>query len=227
MSHYYVRTLITLAIPAMIFAGVCWAADGDPAPMREFKFGARLTKALASTDDDEQHAGAEAVIQDRAEIIRQLLPFVTPATQPEERDVDAKYWAVTVLGEMRAEEAVPLLMRNLEYRWKPMESKYGYADTGDPFKFRPACKALTKIGMPAVEPIMRYLCDIQADGERRRDLQGRCAFMLEVILGDRFALALLRDELNRLAKAAPECANLEAAIAILERRDPATRPAEK
>lgn len=97
---------------------------------------------------------------------------------------NSKHLAILLLGDLRAVEAVHVLLEHLEYK-NPRNIMGSYMDLGGYF---PAAEALSKIGMSAVRPTIEKL------GSYTKDSQGRrlCCWILKEILGVRLARVRLQ-----------------------------------
>ncbi len=153
---------------------------------------------------DRQKA-AEQIRKDRAKLIKQLIELAAEKVEPlpssDPRFVeypwhDSKHLAILLLGELRTVEALPVLLENLEYK-NPRRLEGSYLDTGG---WYPAAEALSKIGMPAVEPTIKKLGGY-AQKNKGSEL---CCWVLKKILGVKLARARLQ-------------------IAIEETRDPTVK----
>ena len=148
---------------------------------------------------------AEAIRNERAKLAKQLIELAAEKVEPlpssDLRFVeypwhDSKYLAILLLGELRTVEALPVLLENLEYK-NPRRLEGSYLDTGG---WYPAAEALSKIGMPAVEPTIKKLGGY-AQKNKGSEL---CCWVLKKILGVKLARARLQ-------------------IAIEETRDPTVK----
>ena len=147
-----------------------------------------ISTGLTSKNREEREKAAEAIRNERTEIIKQLIEFaaenVEPLPSSDSRFIeypwhDSKHFAILLLGDMSAVEAVPVLLENIEYRnprklWGSLLDKDGW---------HPAVEALSKIGMPAVEPTIKKLSSY----EPKSDGSELCCWILKKILGVRLA----------------------------------------
>jgi hypothetical protein len=93
---------------------------------------------------------------------------------------DSKHLATLLLGSLRATQAVPVLLENIEYknpRSIVVTSRLGKGG------WHPAAEALSKIGMPAVGPTVEKLGDY-APKSKASEI---CCWVLKEILGVRLA----------------------------------------
>jgi hypothetical protein len=172
---------------------------------------------LKSSSLKEREKTVAAIRQERDAAISQLLQLASQKIEPSFRTStpfqeypwkDSKHLAILLLGDFRATEAVAVLIDNMEY-YNP-ESKTASLQMRD--SSFPAVGALIKIGMPAVDPVVRKL------GSYEKECLGRdnCLWILKYILGDKLLRAELEiaiDEANT-----PEAkANLKQALAQWKR----------
>jgi hypothetical protein len=130
---------------------------------------ARETKAVASRLESEERSIREAAYkeiigllpsledQQRTHLVAQLIPMASKEVEPIPDIIDgatvgwhyqwrdAKHLSILLLGELRAAQAVDVLLANLLYR-NPEKSAFGTATYGF---WHPAADALVKIGDPA------------------------------------------------------------------------------
>jgi hypothetical protein len=124
---------------------------------------------------------------------------------------DSKHLATLLLGEFRAVEAIPVLLKNVEYKnHKSLATDY---DQTWPTWY-PAAEALAKIGMPAVKPLFDELSGI-SELNRRRKL---CCNILIEIMGKELASFALKEHLAEV-KDETKKANLEAGLKFIESWD--------
>jgi HEAT repeat protein len=114
--------------------------------------------------------------------------------------------AMLLLGELRAVEAVPLLVRCLTYEVYYKNTKR--PQTAD--DLYPAVRALSDIGSPAIEPVLERVA-----GADDPEVHRAAAAALRGILGQRRAHAILLQEAQANASA-PARQRLRAAAAILD-----------
>lgn len=92
---------------------------------------------------------------------------------------DGKHLAILLLGDLRAVKAVPILLENLEYK-NPITHHWGPFGVGG---WYPAAESLSKIGMPAVGPVLYKLGGYEKDGKGRQ----LCTWAVIKVLGQRLA----------------------------------------
>lgn len=170
--------------------------------------------ALQSARGQEARKEAARAVQDQHErLIGELIVQAGERVEPS-RDVigdtmwlhypylDAKHTAVLLLGDLRAKEAVPVLLENLTY-FRPKllavmrGSELGPAEGPG---WYPAVESLIKIGIPSVEPVMERLARFEEDCLERR----LCVVILRGILGDGLAEARLKIAIEEAENAAAE-----------------------
>jgi hypothetical protein len=96
---------------------------------------------------------------------------------------DSKHLAILLLGDMRSTDAIPVLLDNVVYR-NPAELAGSYVGIGGLY---PAAEALSKIGMPAVGPVIDKLGKY---GEQEKG-HSICCWIIKEILGPKLGKARL------------------------------------
>jgi hypothetical protein len=158
---------------------------------------------LMSKDLKHRVIAAERIRNDRDELIKQLIELarekVEQLPSSDSRFVeypwhDSKHLATLLLGELRATQAVPVLLDNIEYK----NARLRYVDEPlDQGGWYPAAEALSKIGIPAVGPTIEKL------GSYDKDCFGRelCCWIIKEVLGSKLgkvrlemAIAETKDE---------------------------------
>jgi len=182
-------------------------------------FGAEVrAEGLQGLEAEEREVREETfgkILKGRRECVQELIALAAKETQGvqgvmvEERGYapvhypwhDAKHLAMILLGDLRAAEAVPILLENLEYR-VPRFTGYtsGRFAAVRGSAMHPATEALVKIGMPAVEPLVEKLAGLSEDGVARR----LGVLVLDEILGRRLARARLQMVIEEGDKALAE-----------------------
>jgi len=168
---------------------------------------------LRSENLKEREKAAEAIRKESVERINHLLEFASEKVQrlyPDDPASpypwhDSKHLATLLLGDLRAIQAVPILLENLEYK-NPRSFIQGLLlDQGG---WYPAAEALSKIGMPAVGPTIEKLGGYTADSLGHQ----LCCWVIKEVLGARLgrlrveiAIEEARDETvrNNLAAVLP------------------------
>jgi len=142
---------------------------------------------LTAENLKDREKAAEAIRNERAQLIKQLIKLAAEKVERLHPDdpkssypwCDSKHLAVLLLGDLRAVEAVPVLLENLEYK-NPRSIVTEYLDKGG---WYPAVEALSKIGIPAIGPTIEKL------GRYPPKSKGNelCCWMLKKILGVKLA----------------------------------------
>jgi len=109
-----------------------------------------VTDSLRSDNASERVAAATAILKKRHSLITELSAIV--ADQNATKDLAARWWgakhlAIMALGDLRAEEAIPVLFGDLSYEVKVLVGGYGDAEHVE--KKYPSVGSLVKIGKPA------------------------------------------------------------------------------
>jgi hypothetical protein len=149
---------------------------GDPDPS-ESKIASEAARIVATT---------QAIQSQRQAVIKELMRIA--ATQPESGSPEdnAYAWAVTMLGKLRAEEAVDILLDNINYSWSPTgfrsDDRYLVID------------ALLQIGLPALSPTLERLAKEGADEGGYKLRYNR---VLKKMLGEEVAEAVLRHAIDQ------------------------------
>jgi hypothetical protein len=182
-------------------------------------FGAEVrAEGLQGLEAEEREVREETfkrLLKEREERVQKLIALAAKETQGvqgvmiEERGYaevhyrwhDAKHLAMILLGDLRAAEAVPVLIENLEYRVPRFEGgSFGRFAAVRGSAMHPATEALVKIGMPAVEPVVEKLAGLSEDCVARR----LGVLVLDEILGRRLARARLQMVIEEGDKALAE-----------------------
>jgi len=154
---------------------------------------------LQAEKRQEREKTSEVILKEHQRLIQHLIEL-SDKPDPSEFSPynwhDSKHLAILLLGDLRAAEAVDVLLEHLEYK-NPRELIGSYTDLGGHY---PAAEALSKIGMLAVEPTINKLAGY-AQKNKSSEL---CCWVLKKILGVKLARARLQ-------------------IAIEETRDPTVK----
>ena len=153
---------------------------------------------LTTENRKEREKAAEAIRNDHTELIKRLIQLAAAKVEPlpssDPRFVeypwhDSKHLAILLLGDLRAAETVPALLDNLKYK-NPRSLVGGLLlDKGG---WYPAAEALSKIGMPAVGPMIDKLGD-SAPNSKDSEL---CCWVLKKILGVKLARLRLQIDIE-------------------------------
>jgi len=113
---------------------------------------------------------AENIRKERKELIKELIKLAGQKAEPlPSRDPrfieypwhDSKHLAVLLLGDLRAKDAIPVMLDNLNYK-NPRSIVSGALLDKD--GWYPAVEALSKIGMPAIGPVIKKLGEYEKGG---------------------------------------------------------------
>jgi hypothetical protein len=168
---------------------------------------------LTAKNLQDREKAAEAIRKQRAELIKKLVGFaaekVKPLPSSDPRFIeypwhDSKHLATLLLGNLRATEAVPVLLENIEYknpRTMVVDEPLGSGG------WYPAAEALSKIGMPAIPPTIDNL------GTYDTNCLGRqlCCWVIKEILGPRLGKVRLEMAIEESREPAAK-ENLTAAL---------------
>lgn len=173
---------------------------------------------LSAPAMEQRVAAAEIIKQEREHRINDLIQVARRRTEPLRTRVgdvevasyhwrEDKHLAILLLGDLRASEAIVVLLENIEY----MNPRSDVADRlqGPEFWF-PAVESLIKIGMPAIDPVVDRLGREDKDGVVRRN----CLATVRNILGLELAKTKLQLSIGNASDAAIK-KNLSAALAEL------------
>lgn len=145
--------------------------------------------SLKSDNLKYREKGFQAIRKERTELIRQLVELAAEKVEPlpsgdprfmEYPWRDSKHLAILLLGELRATEGVAVLLDNIEYKNPKSIIVSEYLDKGG---WYPAAEALSKIGVPAVEPAIIKLGSYEPKSVGCEN----CRWILKEILGVRLA----------------------------------------
>ena len=187
---------------------------------------------LKSDKEDVREATAQRIRVERAETIRGLVVLARQDVKPliiekagnveyvEYPWHDAKHLAILLLGDLRAQEGVAVLLDNLTYRNPRSRLSGGEDDPGlaEGPGWYPAAASLIKIGMPSVGPVTEKLSGYAGNCLERR----LCLVVLKGVLGSRLAKAYLEIAIEE-AKDETAGANLKAALEQFESKANADR----
>jgi hypothetical protein len=147
--------------------------------------GEDVTRLQSEKEVDRRQA--EGDIRDRHQKLVEKLIRILSLSEPvkyQRRCCSAPHLSIELLGELRAPEAVPYLLDYLE--WAVPEDviclgRRAFRAAPD----YPACHALVRIGMPAVDPVVKQLGQCSQDGPRRDKL----CWILDRMMGAKLARA--------------------------------------
>jgi HEAT repeat protein len=172
-----------------------------------------VVDALKSSNRQDRKEADKAIREQHKQLIDELVKMAaqqvkpTPSRSAQDSEYvrhQAKYTAINLLGDLRAVEAVPVLLANLEYINPDIVVVGSLVEEGQRYI---AAEALSKVGMPAVKPIIDKL------GEYDKDALGRrlCCWSLKRILGDRLSQLRLQIAIEETRSETAK-ANLKAAL---------------
>ncbi|TET34604.1 MAG: hypothetical protein E3J72_13585 [Planctomycetota bacterium] len=173
---------------------------------------------LASKQLGDRVMAASEIGSIRRSIIKGLLVLasqnVKPIKETEENASipiyprhDSKHLAIELLGEYKAEKAVKVLIKNIDYKVEKQIAG-GFTDW---FSRYPAANALVKIGLPSVDPLIFKIKRISDNLNMRKV----CCWTLNKILGKKMAVFMLKEHISATGGNHKE--NLEAALKIFEK----------
>ncbi len=179
----YQRPLVAV-VASVILLVVAAAANVDFRNEDTFSSFENLKSTLPRTRDK----AVDAILHDRSATIQKLIPLIDPVNAVKYSD-ETRCTAAYLLGELRAEEAVPVLSCALTDEPGPKiitdESRY---DT-------PVLSALLKIGRPAVPTMIKNL-----ETTDHHQLRGKSLGVLNNVLGGKRRLLELLAKLEDRAK---------------------------
>lgn len=153
-----------------------------------------IVTRLTSKNQKEREKATETIRNERAELIRDLIGLAGQEVERWHPDDltssypwhDSKHLAILLLGDLRAFEALPVLIENLGYR-NPRQRVIDARIVEEGWYY-PAAEALSKIGMPAVGSIIDNL-GVSAQKSKSSEL---CCWVLKKILGVRLSRVRLQ-----------------------------------
>jgi hypothetical protein len=161
---------------------LCWFLDTDPS--------CEEVSGLRSPNREQREQSADAIRKDREKLIKDLIELARKKVEPVPLNGtiatpiswhDTKHLSIILLGDLRAIEAIPVLLDNVAYLNVKSDVVYGAPlDVGEAY---PAVGALVKIGAPAIQPVLERLGDGVNDGRGG----GNYCYVLEKILGEKLA----------------------------------------
>jgi hypothetical protein len=200
MSEFKIRLLLIVAA----IVSVSFAAESKPIDS---------TNKLKSERLEVREKAAEAIRQERAELIRELIKLAgqkvepLPSSDPRFTEYpwhDSKHLAILLLGDLRAREAIEVLLENLSYKNPRSLVSGAYLERGG---WYPSVEALSKIGMPAIVPTIGKLATYEQDGLGRQ----LCCWVINKVLGPRLGKLRIEIAIEETRDATAK-KNLEAAL---------------
>ena len=186
-SHFHrvARGTYAQAIVA-VSVGICAlvaAAATESSPKQEERLPS--IEKLRSEEPPVRDAGVDAILANRVTVVKQLIPLIDPANATRYSD-QTRCAGAYVLGELRAEEALPVLSRALaDEPGRKMWSRPSRYDA-------PVWNALVKIGRPAVPAMIENL---ETSDDTR--LQRKSLDVLNHVLGGKRRLMELLAKLEK------------------------------
>jgi len=172
-----------------------------------------VVDALKSSNRQDRKEADRAIREQQKQLIDELVRMAaeqvkpTPSRSTQDSEYvrhHAKYLAIKLLGDLRAVQGVPVLLANLEYINPDIVVVGSLVEEGQRYI---AAEALSKIGMPAVKPIIDKFSGQDEDELSRR----LCCWTLKRILGDELSQLRLRIAIEETRDATAK-ANLKAAL---------------
>ena len=165
---------LTLLVLASCSASPAWGQDPKDVSRHE---------GLHSVNAAERDAATEAIIAERRGLIAELREIIENRTVGDRESSRITESAIRLLGQIRAAEAVPVLVDELTFPTP-------YAENGGPaLAIRdalPSVAALIEIGSPSIEPLLS-----KAEGSDDSVVTTCTAFILDQILGMDAAIAVI------------------------------------
>jgi len=169
IKHLPFRSSLAL----LLLAQRCFCQTASTAnPFAQPNTNDAIFHSLTSSNFDARLNATVKLDTQRTETIQKLIAIADSTNSP-----DIKVFAVVVLGEYRAVEAVPVLLKNLDWDW----SRGGIVLSGNEdwaVRLWPVSSALEKIGVPAVPALMD-----QIEGTDDAKMIGKCVSICEKIEG--------------------------------------------
>ena len=189
-----------LVMTVLTLTGISAAAYCGESPKRpELKQAAGLTEADAAR----RWAAVQKIKGEHEKLVAELI-FVVESSDKKLAVNSSAEFAVLLLGDLRAVDAVPVLIKNIEFR--------GPGKTGEPTPAAgyPCVHALAKIGGPAVTSIIERLGKPATENELKL-----FATVVRMVDGKELALARIDLALKDNEKYPPRKENLEKLLALL------------
>jgi hypothetical protein len=183
-------------------------------------------ESLQSPDSAQRFAARSRIVQERRSLVQSLVKIArggaddTPGKRAQLlRLTSPKCLAIKLLGELRAEEAVPSLVQDLTYRVDTsIAGTFGGRGLGARY---PAAGSLAKIGNPAVPKLLGFL------GKSTERVQRHvCVWTLIAIDGRDVARFRVERAIERCGLSRTK-ANLEAGLEYFDKEDLDFAPPEE
>jgi hypothetical protein len=130
------------------------------------------------------------VLRERLRIVERFVQLAGDSASTDE----SRCYAIYALGGLRASEAVPMLIANLDFRGDTF-----LCDALPPFGKFPAAEALVRIGNTAVEPLLQLLEELPEADSEKKTLAARTLLAI-----DGREVAIARIEARLKARTTPE-----------------------
>ena len=194
MLNYRVLILVTgFCIVAMTAFAVGMSVSkyyhsiNDTGPNPEHSVDISYVRGLTSENLKDREKAAQEVRNKYEQLIKELIRLAGQEVQRWHPDDptssypwhDSKHLSILLLGDLRAIQAVPILIENLAYK-NPREI-VADARIGGSGGYYPAAEALSKIGLPAVGSVIDKLGKYGGQEEGHRI----CCWIIREILGPR------------------------------------------
>jgi len=205
--------LVTIA-PLLIGWLVSVSSSRAKAGLNERQDLFQHVRDLSATDEKLREGAAKAIRDGQARLVKELIDYAAAPAQPLHPDRptstenpwhDSKHLSILLLGDLRASEAVPALLTQLQY----INPRELYGSRPDQGGWHPAAEALSKIGMPAVGPTIEKLASL---GPRNKSGE-LCCWILRKILGVKLGRARLQIAIEETRSETAK-ANLKAALPL-------------
>jgi hypothetical protein len=211
MTHSQTRLLVASGIIAILILGI-WITissfSSSPDETRELSNEPSEADIgqLQAEKRQEREQASEAILKEHGARIQRLIELADTPDRDEFRYSDwhdSKHLAILLLAELRAGEAVDVLLEHLEYKnfHDIMTSYVSLAER------HPAAEALSKIGIPAIGPTIEKL-GRSAPNSRASQL---CCWVIKKVLGAKLARARLEMAIEEARDEAVK-QNLKAAL---------------
>jgi len=201
------RRDVVLAVATLVMLGAAsFAAPEDPLPQ------------LQATDAATRERASRKILAERDQLVAGLIALARQATTPEphkrgRQEVpsypyrEPKHLAIELLGELRASEAVEVLLGNLTYCNPVMYGSYRTWESDFP-----AAVSLSEIGNPALGPALAKVA--RTDDELEREL---CCWIIERVEGEELAPIVLQLAIDKERYSGGK-ARLQAALEYLQKQ---------
>jgi len=202
-----VRIFCLAFIGLVLAQGAGWAEEAKSDPQIAYEWFAERVKALNSPDREAQRRAGRELIELRQRVVARHLETLRKERIPP-RNSDAVRQAIHQLGELRAVEAVPELLRWYTWarpHWEPKDPFSAVSPLRLPRECfdPPAQIALDAIGLAVVPHVLRYAAGVDASTKEGVELLGELWGTVYLACGDeelfrcRLQRAIEREETAR------------------------------